>query len=227
MALGPATHRGEGPGPHTGDGCAVELYRLLPYFGEVERIAPSIPGRDVLELGCAVGRMTRHLLAHGYRVTAVDNSPEMLAHVPAEATRVCSNIEDLDLGSRFDAVILASSLINTPLEERSALLAACRSHLKPVGRLVFERYDPAWLADAKVGPLGTMGEVRMHLDRFERAGDHVEMSLRYRAGADEWVHHFAAVSLDDEQVRACLLQAGFDPPVWIDKRWGWTTRKSA
>lgn len=227
MALGPATHRGEGPGPHTGDGCAVELYLRVPYYGEVEVIAPSIPGPDVLELGCAVGRMTRHLLAHGYRVTAVDNSPEMLAHVPAEAARVRSNIEDLALGSRFDAVILASSLINTPVAERSALLAACLRHLKPGGRLVFERYDPAWLANAKVGPLGTMGEVQMHLDRVERAGDHVEMSLRYRAGADEWVHHFSAIPLDDAQARACLLEAGFDSPVWIDKRWGWATRKES
>jgi SAM-dependent methyltransferase len=199
----------------------------MPYFGEVERIAPSIPGPDVLELGCAVGRMTRHLLAHGYRVTAVDNSPDMLAHVPAEASRVCSNIEDLHLGGRFDAAILASCLINTPVAERSALLAACLRHLKPGGRLVFERYDPAWLAAAKVGPLGRMGDVQMHLDRVERGGDHVEMSLRYRAGADEWVHHFAAIGLDDGEVRACLLEAGFDSPAWIDKRWGWAARASA
>ena len=142
-------YRGEGPGPHTRDGCAVELYLRVPYYGEVEVIAPSIPGPDVLELGCAVGRMTRHL--------------------------------------------------------------------------VFERYDPAWLANARVGPLGTMGDVRMQLDRVERARDHVEMSLRYRAGAAEWVHHFRAVPLDDEQARACLLEAGFDPPVWIDNRWGWAT----
>jgi SAM-dependent methyltransferase len=220
MALGPLTHRGEGPGPHTSDGCAVELYLRVPYFGEVEAIAPSIPGPDVLELGCAVGRMTRHLLAHGYRVTAVDNSPEMLAHVPAEVTRVCANIEELDLGSRFDAVILASCLINTPVAERTALLAACHRHLKPGGRLVFERYDPAWLARAKVGPIGAMGEIEMHIDRVERAPDHVEMSLRYRSGPDEWVHHFTAVPLGDEQVRACLSEARFDNALWISPRWG-------
>lgn len=81
------------------------------------------------------------------------------------------------------------------------------------------------MPNAKAGRLGTMGDVQMQLDRVERAGDHVEMPLRYRAGAGEWVHHFSAVPLDDEQVRACLLQAGFDPPVWIDKRWGWATRK--
>lgn len=219
------THRGEGPGPQTGDGCSVELYLRVPYYGEVDLIAPSIPGPDVLELGCAVGRMTRHLLAHGYRVTAVDNSPEMLAHVPAEATRVCSNIEDLDLGARFDAVILASSLINTPVAERSALLAACARHLKPDGRLLFERYDPSWLAKAKVGPLGAMGEIEMRIDRVERGPDRVEMSLRYRAGADEWVHHFTAVPLGDELARRCLAEAKFEKPVWINTRWGCAAKR--
>lgn len=198
----------------------MELYLRIPYYGEVELIAPSILGPDVLELGCAVGRMTRHLLAHGYRVTAVDNSPEMLAHAPAEATRVCSDIEDLDLGRGFDAVILASCLINTPVAERSALLAASHGHLKPGGRLIFERYDPAWLAKAEVGPLGAMGEIEMRIDRVERGPDHVEMSLRYRAGTDEWVHHFTAVPLSDEQVRTCLAEAKFENPVWVNSRWG-------
>lgn len=211
---------GEGPGPQTGDGCSVELYLRVPYYGEVELLAPAIPGPDVLELGCAVGRMTRHLLAHGYRVTAVDNSPEMLAHVPAEATRVCANIEDLELDSRFDAVIFASCLVNTPVAERTALLAACYRHLKPGARLLFERYDPAWLAKAKVGPLGAMGEIEMHVDRVERATDHVDMTFRYRSGADEWLHHFTAVPLGDEQVRACLSAAGFEDVSWINPRWG-------
>lgn len=213
-------NRGEGPGPQTGDGCSVELYRRVPYYGEVELLAPSIPGPDVLELGCAVGRMTWRLLTQGYRVTAVDNSPEMLAHVPAEATRVCANIEDLELDSRFDAVIFASCLVNTPGAERTALLAACHRHLKPGGRLLFERYDPVWLAKVKVGPLGAMGEIEMHVDRVERAPDHVEMTFRYRSGAHEWLHHFTAVPLGDEQVRACLSAAGFEDVSWINPRWG-------
>lgn len=60
----------------------------------------------------------------------------------------------------------------------------------------------------------------VRIDRVERGPDHVGMSLRYRVGADEWVHHFIAVPLGDEQVRACLSVAKFDAPVWINARWG-------
>ena len=52
--------------------------------------------------------------------------------------------------------------------------------------------------------------------------DEVEMTLRYRDGADEWTHAFVAARLDEEAVRALLDEAGFGPPVWLDekRRWG-------
>ena len=224
LSRGPA-FRGEGPGAITRDGCAVELYRRLPYRGEVELIAPYIEGTEVLELGCGTGRLTRRLLARGYRVTAVDNSPEMLAHVPVAARTVCADIEGLALGTAFDAVVLASCLVNTPCEtHRVALLRACFDHLRPDGRLLFERYDPAWLARATAGPLGKVGDVEMHLDRVARDESAMELSLRCRAGSDEWVQHFSAAPLDDDRARKCLAKAGFSPPSWIDARWGVATR---
>lgn len=211
--------RGEGPGARTRDGCSVELYRLLPYAGEVDLVAPWL-GVEVLELGCGVGRLTKALLERGCRVTAVDDSPEMLAFVPAPATTVCSGIEALELQARFDTVLLASHLINVPsASQRSAFLAASRRHLRSGGNLVFQRHDPQWLASAAAGPLKGVGEVEMELARLERHPGRIEMSLRFRAGGREWLHHFATVSLDDEAVGAALRQAGFGPPEWIDRRW--------
>ena len=52
------------------------------------------------------------LLARGYSVVAVDDSPEMLAHIDTAETVVAS-IEGLDLRRRFDAVLLCSHLVNT------------------------------------------------------------------------------------------------------------------
>jgi SAM-dependent methyltransferase len=212
--------RGEGPGAQTRDGCSVEVYRLLPHAGEVDLIAPWL-GRSVLELGCGVGRLTAPMIARGCRVTAVDDSPEMLAHVPAEAAKVRSSIEELGLDARFDTVLLASHLINVPsAAQRSALVATAYRHLRAGGNLVFQRHDPSWLARAAVGRLGDLGEVEAHLDRLERRADRIEMSLRFRAGEREWLHHFATVALDDDQARALLGEAGFGAPEWIDRRWG-------
>jgi SAM-dependent methyltransferase len=145
---------GEGPGPITLDGCAVD--------------------------GCGVGRMTRHLLAKGHGVTVVDNSRDMLSHVPEDAEKICSDIELLRLDRKFDVVLLASCLINTPDESvRLARLTACHRHLRAGGRLLFQRFDPQWLRSAERGRVSMMGEVELGVDEIRRSGDLVAISLRY------------------------------------------------
>lgn len=212
--------RGEGPGPRTRDGCSVELYRRLPAAGEIEKLEAWIVGREILELGCGAGRLTRRLLERGFEVTAVDNSPEMLAHVPREARAIEGDLETLDLGRTFDTVLLASTLINVPdATERAAILASCHRHLATHGALLLERHDPELLATISTGRSSTIGDVEILVERIERAPGLVEMSLRYRSGGDEWRHHFAAEPLDDSQVAGCLAEAGFAPPEWIDRRW--------
>src|SRR5215469_10475132 len=110
------------------DGSPVELYARLPELGEGEVLASVVPaGASVLELGCGVGRITRQLVRLGYRVTAVDESAEMLARV-ADAETVQAQIEGLELGRRFDAVLLASNLITAEREQRRAFLETCRRH---------------------------------------------------------------------------------------------------
>jgi len=74
-----ASFSGSGPGTQARDGCSVELYRRLPYFGELDAVREYLPyGVRVLELGCGTGRLTRKLLEWGTRPTSVDNSPKML-----------------------------------------------------------------------------------------------------------------------------------------------------
>jgi SAM-dependent methyltransferase len=213
---------GIGRGPKTRDGCSVDLYLRLPYLGEVELFQPWIAaGSSVLELGCGVGRITRVLLARGYRVTAVDNSPEMLAHVPPQASKICADIEALALETTFDAIILASCLINIPdAAIRVEQLARCRDLLKPNGQLIFERYDPSWLAGVQIGHLSKIGDIEMHVEDVQRDGPNVYVCLRYRHRAEDWLHCFTDIILTDDDVRRCLLSAGFTSLSWIDCRWG-------
>src|SRR5262245_60192668 len=80
---------GTGPGVITPDGCAVDLYAILPPGPDPDIIHGAIPaGAPILELGSGAGRVTRSLLALGHPVVAVDESPEMLAHVRGAET-VC------------------------------------------------------------------------------------------------------------------------------------------
>ena len=73
-------------------------------MGEPEIVhATASPGAWILELGCGTGRITHPLVALGHPVVAVDESPEMLAHVRGAET-VCARIEDLALDRRFNVV---------------------------------------------------------------------------------------------------------------------------
>ena len=123
---------GAGPGVQARDGCSVELYRRLPYFGELEEYRALFPpGVQVVELGCGAGRLTGRLLDWGVHVTAVDNCPEMLAALPNGASPVLSDIESLNLDRRFEVTLLASCLINHPAADaRFAFVATVEMTLR-------------------------------------------------------------------------------------------------
>lgn len=122
------------------DGSPVEAWAALPAEPELATVRQLIAGRRrVLDLGAGTGRIADPLTADGCYVVAVDDSEAMLSRVVA-ATTVCSRIEELNLGERFDAVLLLSHLINSP-EPLPLLLSAAR-HLSADGLLIVERLAP-------------------------------------------------------------------------------------
>lgn len=133
-------YEGTGPGAITPDGCAVELYSRLAVEDEPDVVAGAVPaGASVLELGCGVGRVTHALVERGFRVTAVDESPEMLERVRGART-VRGAIESLDLGETFDVVLLGSILVHTgDAEVRAGMLDACRRHVADGGCVLIQR----------------------------------------------------------------------------------------
>ena len=92
--------------------------------------------------------MTHPLVRLGYRVTAVDESPAMLAWVHG-AERIPARIEGLALRDRFDAVLLASHLVNDPDDGRRAhFLETCRRHVADRGVVLIEHHPADWAATA-------------------------------------------------------------------------------
>jgi SAM-dependent methyltransferase len=214
---------GSGPGVQAKDGCSVELYRKTPYFGELEEFRHLFaPGTSVLELGCATGRLTRRLLEWGARVTAVDNCADMLASVPAAASRVLSDIESLNLPDRFDVALLASCFINEPAHDvRCAFIETAHRHLREHGRLVLECHDCAWLGAVQPGPLGTSGDLVASVEAVSRNGDVVHMTLRYQIGERVWYHSFAVATLTESAIEALLCSYGFGSFAWSGKSNRW------
>ncbi|WP_049563333.1 class I SAM-dependent methyltransferase [Nonomuraea sp. SBT364] len=214
---------GTGTGPITPDGSSVNFYRLVPARGEPEIVAGVVPpGGSILDLGAGIGRIAHPLIELGYEVVAVDESAEMLAHVRGAPT-VRSRIQGLDLGRRFDGVLLASQLVHTADEEgRQGLLETCARHVAPDGSVVIqwtppERHD-AW----EVGRGRTDGGLRLELAALERVAPGVfDATMRYSHEGNVWTQSFTSRRLSDEDLAEALADAGLrlDRFLTEDRTW--------
>ena len=201
------------------DGSPVALYALLPARGEGELVARAVrAGGEILELGAGTGRITRQLTELGYRVVAVDQSAEMLAHIEDVET-VLADIETLDLGRRFDAVLLSSNLINAESSAlRLAFLRACRLHLDEEGLAVIECLPLGWKPPAGDGKLG---EVTTRLSGVVVDGDIVRAAVEYATDSGRWRHEFAMRVFDQDALDAALAEAGLRFDRWLDEERTW------
>ncbi|MFJ2030834.1 class I SAM-dependent methyltransferase [Streptosporangium sp. NPDC087985] len=216
-------YHGTGPGPITPDGCAVDYYTMLTPNGEPERVHAAIPeGASILELGSGVGRVTHSLLALGHQVTAVDESPEMLAHVRGAET-VCSSIQSLTLHRTFDAVLLMSFVVETADDGlRQAFLRTCREHVAEDGSVILQRQAPEWYDTVQPfeRDAGDGHTVRMtEISRPEP--DLLTATMEYTVGDRRWTHTFLSRRLDDDFLEAELGKAGLRMSGFLDGDRGW------
>ena len=211
------------------DGNPVAVYLVLPARDEADLISAAIaPGSSVLELGCGAGRVSRALAARGHRVVGVDQSPDMLRHVgPPPAVRpVLADIEDLALEERFDAVLLASYLVNTADRDlRSRFLVTCRGHLAEGGVVVIQRVDPGitWA----VGASSSYGPVRVKLLAAAPRDHFMEARLEYRVGPRTFEQVICVEILDDMAIGEVLAAAGLRLDRWLDGARTWAVTRAA
>jgi SAM-dependent methyltransferase len=204
------------------DGSPVEVFDRLPpepAAGYVRRALP--PGGEVLELGCGAGRITRTLLADGHRVVAVDESPAMLARVPATAERVLADATRLDLGRRFDGVVLGSYLLNHPTAGHRFLATVAR-HLAADGTAVVQRYDPRWVRSATTGA-AVVGPVTVRVSRLAPGATTFAATVVYEIGERRWEQAIEAAIVDDVDFDALAAGAGLARGAWLDEHRTWAS----
>ena len=93
-------------------------------------------------------------------MTGIDDSPEMIAALPAAVEGIVADARTARLGRTFDAVLLASHFVNDP-DGAPAFLATAVAHLAPRGLLIAEAYPPSWDPTASVGRESHLGDARV------------------------------------------------------------------
>lgn len=214
-------YHGTGPGVITPDGCAVELYERLPVEDEPAIIGRAVPARArVLELGCGVGRVTHPLVRRGFIVVAVDESPQMLERVRGART-ICSPIEILELGERFDVVLLGSFLVHAgDRRVRQGLLRACRRHVADDGCVLIQREGDGW--HENLPRQRRIADGLFTLVSSDSAGDGVRsVHVEYLFPDAQWTQTFLARPLTTKAFEHALAEAGLVVSAYLtdDRTW--------
>jgi SAM-dependent methyltransferase len=155
--------------------------------GFVERLLPA-PAR-VLDAGCGTGRVAVRLAERGYDVVGVDVDASMVAMAREEAPgldwRVAdlAGLGDLDLGPRFDLVLVAGNVV--PLVEPGTLepvLAGLASQVADGGAVVL-----GFGTDAEHLPAGCPVTTLEAFTEAAAAAGLVERDRHGTWGGDPWV----------------------------------------
>jgi 2-polyprenyl-3-methyl-5-hydroxy-6-metoxy-1,4-benzoquinol methylase len=96
--------------------------------------------RSVLDAGCGTGRVAIELARRGVTVVGADTDASMIATARQRAPKlewVEANLTLLELGQRFDVVVMAGNVpLFTPPGTEEALIAGCARHVDSDGALV-------------------------------------------------------------------------------------------
>ena len=124
-----------------------ETSRHLIDFGYAVQLLDLQPGMSLCELGCGSGWMTRFAARHGVDAVGYDIAPDMIeiareqaAAEGVEARFEVADMEELDLGQRFDTCLIYDALHHTPRAD--LVLRAAHRTLKPGGRFLLA--EPNW-----------------------------------------------------------------------------------
>ncbi|MBW3615724.1 MAG: class I SAM-dependent methyltransferase, partial [Actinobacteria bacterium] len=218
------------PTTYAPDGSPVEAFARLP-AGPAPDLLDQVlpPAATVLDLGCGAGRIAHPLHQRGHRVTAVDQCPDMLRHVDPAIETHLADIETLDLGRRFDAVLLASFLVNTvDHHQRRKFLVTCARHLAPTGALYLQRLDPELVpiaVDAESEEAGVVYAMHdVHHGHGDGDGDgdqRFEATMRFTIGGLDYSHRYAGEVLDDDALAQALAPHGLRVARFLDGQRSW------
>ena len=193
------------------------------------------PTNSVLAIACGTGLIAARLAQAGHTVFGADPAPAMLDVARRRpggelVTWVESTAQAVDLGHRFDRIIMTGNAFQVLLTEHdlSATLRVMRRHLAPSGRIALETRNPEidwtsrWSYEVEIecdeGPVREQRRlIAAHDDllRFELLYDFPDGRLRSESTLrfwrrDEIERHLASAGLRVADLHGDWISGPFD-----------------
>jgi SAM-dependent methyltransferase len=188
------------------------------------------PGASVLDVCCGSGDLGRVLVEHGYKVTGIDGSAEMLVYARSNAPGAAFHLadaRDFDLGLRFDAALSTFDSLNhlLTLSELESVIENVHCALVPRGLLVFdlnmeEAFTTMWRGSFSSVEETAVGITNGSYDAVEKIG-RAQVTLFRPDGTDVWRRSDITVlekCYTAEEVTSALEGVGFES---IETRDAW------
>lgn len=200
---------------------------------------------SVLELGAGYGRITLALAKAGHSVVGVELAPGLLARaqkhlqdasqgsggeaVAARVSLVSGDMASVDLGQRFDRVLIPHSGLYCLLsaERVEACLAVARAHLVPGGLLLLDGYaaddfhEESMPEDVEADHLDSVAQVEAAGGRYavfeqsawDRAAQLLDVKYLYvrEFSGEQLTFNLPQRYLLQAELVGMLERAGFDP----------------
>lgn len=116
----------------------VEVHGEVDFLVGLEQLG-RVSG-SVLDAGCGTGRVARELATRGVAVVGVDVDPSMVDAARRRSPDLewhVADLADLELGRRFDVVVMAGNVpLFTAPGTHAAVVAGCARHVAAGGALV-------------------------------------------------------------------------------------------
>jgi SAM-dependent methyltransferase len=109
-----------------------DLHQLYQPF-----LKQLLSGAHILDAGCGSGRDTKAFLERGYRVTAIDASPEMARLATAFTGQPCNilSFQQMEFREEFDGIWACASILHVPKCEMFDVMRRFIRALKVGGHL--------------------------------------------------------------------------------------------
>lgn len=98
------------------------LWTDMPYNEEMDKFASLIRGKDVLDIGCAMGSFTKYISDKGFNVDGIDISSEFINIAKSKVPNVnfqVMDMLDLKINKKYDGIMFINSTIH--IEKKNML----------------------------------------------------------------------------------------------------------